>query len=106
MPLSIRICGCKERLGARLEEETPTIAYWLPCLGLGVYLLATRVFLNARTPLGHVMRVLLLIAIFQLGRLHEALTGDRYVWLLAAVSVACAGLSSRGDASAMLDRVR
>ncbi len=39
-------------VGLLLEEEPPRIAYWLPCIGLGIYLLGTRVFLVAKGPAG------------------------------------------------------
>jgi len=90
-------------VGLLLEHEPPPIAYWLPCLGLGAYLLATRVFMSARTHAGRALRVLLLIAVFGLGRLHDTLSGAEYVWLLAAVAAVCAVLSTRG--SALLGRV-
>ena len=35
-------------VGLLLEEDSPRIAYWLPALGLGIYLLGTRVFLAAK----------------------------------------------------------
>jgi hypothetical protein len=92
-------------VGLLLEGEPPRIAYWLPCIGLGFYLLGTRVFMSSRRTAGHALRILLLIGIFSLGRLHETLAGNEYVWLLAAVAVGCAGLSSRGAASAFLRRL-
>ena len=36
-------------VGLLLEGEPPPLAYTLPCIGLGMYLLATRVFMSART---------------------------------------------------------
>ena len=91
-------------VGLLLEGEPPPIAYWLPCIGLGMYLLATRVFMSARTPAGAPLRLVLLVAIFSLGRLHEELSGEHYVWLLAAVGVLCAAISS--TSSTLLDRFR
>ena len=70
---------------------------------LGMYLLATRVFMSARTHAGRALRLLLLVAIFSLGRLHESLSGEHYVWLLAAVGVLCAAISSRS--STLLERL-
>ena len=34
-------------VGLLLEEDPPQIAYWLACVGVGIYLLGTRVFLIA-----------------------------------------------------------
>ena len=55
-------------VGLLLEEEPPRIAYWLGCVGIGIYLLGTRVFLKASSRPSGVARVLLLIATFQLAR--------------------------------------
>jgi hypothetical protein len=85
-------------VGLLLEDEPPGIAYWLPCLGLGAYLCATRVFMSAHTHAGRALRLILVIAIFNLGRLHQTLTGYEYVWLLAAIGALCATLSSSGSA--------
>ena len=54
--------------------------------------------------------ILLVVAIFSLGGWHETLSGEQYVWLLAALGVVCAAIASttldvsasaprRGDAS-------
>ncbi len=91
-------------VGLLLEPEPPRIAYTLPSIGLGMYLLATRVFMSGRTRPGRALRLLLLVAIFSLGRLHDELSGERYVWLLAAIGVLCAAISS--TSSTLLDRFR
>lgn len=82
-------------LGLLLEGEPPALAYWLPCLGLGVYLIGTRVFFGARSRAGRVWRVVLLIVTFMLGRLHETLSPHAYVYLLAAWSLGCAVLATQ-----------
>jgi uncharacterized membrane protein len=82
-------------VGLLLEEEPPNLAYALPALGIGIYLVGTRVFLAARSHGARGLRIVLLIAIFSLGRLHDTLSPHAYLWLLAAVAVACAGLSMR-----------
>jgi low temperature requirement protein LtrA len=82
-------------VGLLLEDEPPPIAYWLPCIGIGMYLLGTRVFLAAKTHAGRVWRAVLLVAIFNLGRLHETLGPHAYVWLLTVLAVVCAALSMR-----------
>ena len=85
-------------IGLLLEEDPPAIAFWLPCIALGTYLLGTRVFLATTTRPGRVARIVLLIAIFQLGRLHETVSPHAYVWLLTALAVVCAALAMRsGD---------
>jgi low temperature requirement protein LtrA len=82
-------------VGLLLEDDPPLIAYWLACVGVGIYLLGTRAFLAgaSRVPVG--VRTLVLIATFQLGRLHEALSPHAYLWLLTAWGVACAALTTR-----------
>jgi low temperature requirement protein LtrA len=83
-------------LGLLLEGEPPAIAYWLPCVGMGIYLAGTRVFFGAATRAGHSARVLLLVATFLLGTLHDSLSPQAYVWLLAAWGIGCAVLATRG----------
>ncbi len=80
-------------VGLLLEEEPPRIAYWLGCVGIGIYLLGTRVFLKASSRASGVARVLLLIATFQLARLEPA--PHAYLWLLAGWTVLCAVLTTR-----------
>jgi low temperature requirement protein LtrA len=97
-------------VGLLLEEEPPNLAYAMPAIAIGIYLLGTRVFLAAKTRPARVMRVVLLIAIFSLGRLYDALEPHAYLWLLAAVGVVCATLSmsrmSREDLQEMTERNR
>jgi low temperature requirement protein LtrA len=80
-------------VGLLLEEDPPAIAYWLPCVGIGLYLMGTRVFLSGATRAGGIARALLLVATFNLGRLHDDLSPHAYLWLLTAWVVACAALS-------------
>jgi len=82
-------------VGLLLEEDPPRIAYWLPCLGLAIYLLGTRVFMVSTTRLGRVARVFLLVLIFQLGRFHDTLSPHEYLWLITGLTVLCAALSNR-----------
>jgi low temperature requirement protein LtrA len=81
-------------LGLLLEGDPPTSAYWLACVGIGIYLAGTRVFMGGRGRLSAVVRLVLLLATFQLGRLHNALSPREYVWLLMAWTVMCAALAS------------
>ena len=81
-------------VGLLLEGEPPRSAYWLPSLGLGIYLLSTRVFMMATSRVSGFVRVLIIVATFMLGRLHSVLSPHEYVWLLAAWVVVCAALTS------------
>jgi len=81
-------------VGLLLEGEPPRIAYWLVCVGIGLYLTGTRMFLIATTRLGRIARILLLIATFQLARLADVLEADAYLWLVTAWTVMCAVLAS------------
>ena len=47
-------------LGLLLEGDPPTGAYWLACIGIGIYLAGTRVFLGGRGHLTAAVRVILL----------------------------------------------
>jgi low temperature requirement protein LtrA len=87
-------------VGLLLEEDPPHLAAWLACVGVGIYLAGTRVFLAATTRVSGVARVLLLIATFQLARLEPALGAHAYVWLLAGWVVMCAVLTMFGAARA------
>ena len=92
-------------VGLLLEEDPPAIAYWLPCLGLGIYLLGTRVFMVTTTRLGRVARVFLLVLIFQLGRFHDTLSPHEYLWLITGLAAVCAVLSNRKPDEEPLDAV-
>jgi low temperature requirement protein LtrA len=97
-------------VGLLLEEEPPHLAYAMPAVAIGLYLLGTRVFLAAKTRPARVLRVLLLIVIFSLGRLYDTLEPHAYLWLLAVVAVVCATLSisrmTREDLEQMTTRKR
>ncbi len=82
-------------VGLLLEEDPPRIAYWLACVGVGIYLLGTRAFLAGTIRVPAVVRTLLLVATFSLGRLHTALSPHAYLWLLTAWVVMCAVLTTR-----------
>jgi low temperature requirement protein LtrA len=69
-------------VGLLLEEDPPRIAYWLACVGIGIYLLGTRVFLVASRRVSGLARALLLVATFQLARLEGELSAHAYLWLL------------------------
>jgi hypothetical protein len=81
-------------IGLLLEEEPPTIAYWLPCVGLGIYLLGTRVFMVAKDGKLRIVKLVLLIVILQLGRLHDTLSPFEYVWLVTGLAVLCAAITT------------
>jgi len=93
-------------VGLLLEEDPPKLAFTMPAIGIGIYLLGTRVFLAAKTHAARVLRLLLLIAIFSLGRLHETLSPHAYLWLLTALGVVCAALSMRQATREELEQMR
>jgi low temperature requirement protein LtrA len=86
-------------VGLLLEEDAPKIAYWLACLGAGIYLLGTRAFLFSTTRVSGAARALIVVATFQLGRLHGELSPYAYLWLLTVWVLGCAALSGRIDVS-------
>jgi len=92
-------------LGLLLDGDPPTAAYWLTCVGIGIYLAGTRVFIGGRGRFIAGVRVLLLIATFQLGRLHHALSPHEYIWAVTAWTVMCAALATT-DAEDTTERFR
>jgi low temperature requirement protein LtrA len=82
-------------VGLLMEEDPPRIAYWLACVGVGIYLAGTRVFLLASSRVPGAVRALLLVATFQLGRLEPLLAPRGYLWLLAGWVLMCAALTTR-----------
>ena len=81
-------------LALLLEGDPPAFAYWLGSAGIGIYLAGTRVFLAARGRVGHIARVILLVATFQLAQLNDVLAPHEYVWLLMAWTLGCAALAT------------
>ena len=82
-------------LGLLLEDEVPAAAFNLACIGIGIYLAGTRVFIGGRGRFSAAMRGALLVATFLLGALfHDLLTAREYVWLLMAWTLMCAALAS------------
>ena len=74
-------------IGLLLEEDPPAIAYTLASVGLGIYLLGTRVFLAPGNRVGGAVRVLLLVATFALHRLHTVMSPHAFLWVVAAWAV-------------------
>jgi low temperature requirement protein LtrA len=82
-------------VGLLLEPDPPRLAYWLICVGVGIYLLGTRVFLRGSRRVPGVVRVVVLVATLQLARLSPPLSAHAYLWLVAAWVGACAALTAR-----------
>jgi low temperature requirement protein LtrA len=82
-------------VGLLLEHDPPRIAFWLGCVGLGIYLAGTRALRLARGRLGRVARLALVVATFQLARLSPALSPHAFLCLVAGWSVMCAALTTR-----------
>jgi hypothetical protein len=53
-------------VGLLLEDEPPDAAAWAACVGAGIYLLGTRTFLRGSRRVPGVVRVLVIVATFQL----------------------------------------
>jgi low temperature requirement protein LtrA len=82
-------------VGLLLEEHPPHIAYWLSCVGIGIYVLGTRSFMRATPHVPGAVRVVVLVATFQLGRLSSVFSPHAYLWLLMVWVVICAALTTR-----------
>jgi low temperature requirement protein LtrA len=93
-------------VGLLIEGEAPAIAYWLACVGAGIYLAGTRAFLVSGRGVPGAVRVLVLVATFFLGRLHSVLSPHEYLWLIAAWMVVCAALTTRVDVTAFIGERR
>ena len=91
-------------VGLLLEEDPPAIAYWLACVGPGLYLAGTRAFLHSTRRLSGVVRALVLVATFFLGRLEGVLSPHEFLWLLAVWIGACAALTTNTATDAELER--
>ncbi|RKQ86207.1 low temperature requirement protein LtrA [Solirubrobacter pauli] len=94
---SFALIGIAAGVGLLLEQEDARFGYVLVSTGIGLYMLGTRAFLRARRG-PFALRLLVVIATFNLGRLHEVLSPDEYVVFVAAWVVVCAGLATQLDA--------
>ena len=81
-------------VGLLLEELRRQPRLWLAYMGIGIYLLGTRVFLAASRHVSGLARVLLLIATFQLARLEGELSPHAYCGC-SPLGVMCAALTAR-----------
>src|SRR5262249_43808521 len=77
-----------------LQPHPPGLAYGLVSVGAGIYLLGTRVFMLAERRIRGVARLVVLVATFQLYRLHGTLDGHAYLWFVTVWVVVCAALTS------------
>jgi low temperature requirement protein LtrA len=82
-------------VGLLLAEDPPRIAYWLACVGIGIYLGGTRAFMTGPRWMPGILRTLLLVATFQLARLRPELSPYAYLWLLSGWVLMCAVLTTR-----------
>jgi low temperature requirement protein LtrA len=82
-------------IGLLLEEDPPRSADWLACIGIGMYLAGTRAISSGARWLPGILRVLLLVATFQLARLAPELSPYGYLWLLTGWVLLCAVVTTR-----------
>ena len=80
-------------VGLLLEEDPPPLAYWLGCVGLGMYIASTRATWGGRRRRGHALRIAGVVATFQLAWLD--LEPRPYLWLLAGAAVLWALIHTR-----------
>jgi low temperature requirement protein LtrA len=95
-------------VGLLLEHDPPHIAAWLACVGVGIYLAGTRAFVRAGPRVPAIVRVLILVATFQLARLWPELSPYAYLWLLTVWVLICAAMTTAapsGDEEAAVDRL-
>jgi low temperature requirement protein LtrA len=82
-------------VGLLLEDEPPDAAAWAACVGAGIYLLGTRTFLRGSRRVPGVVRVLVIVATFQLARLTPEMSAHAFLWVLTAWVGMCAALTTR-----------
>ncbi len=80
-------------IGLLLDHAPPAAAYWLLCIGVGMYLAGTRVVVLATRRWGHLGR-LVVLATFLLGTLHDVLGPHTYLWIVTAWVVAVVATAS------------
>jgi len=83
-------------IGLLLEGEPPELAYWLTCVGIGLYMLGTRAFMMGSKRVPRWARLLVLIATFNLARLDP--DPHPYIWLVTLWVIGCAALTTRFSA--------
>ena len=82
-------------VGLLLDPESADDGYWLCSVGVGTYLIGTRVFFATTSRLGHLARVLLVIATFELGQLQGVVSPSLFIWIVALWTLGCAALATR-----------
>ena len=72
-------------VGLLLQGNPPRIAYWLACVGAGIYLSSTHGLLKSGTRKIRLLRTLLLVTTFAFGALGRVLEPDHYLWALTVL---------------------
>ncbi len=90
-------------VGLLLRDDPVRIAYWLTCVGAGLYLAGTSSYVRSRRRHGRLVRTVALAVTYAFGVLHSVLSPPAYLWIMAAWvagNVALAALTSRVAGSA------
>jgi low temperature requirement protein LtrA len=72
-------------VGLLLREHPIPGAYWLACVGVGIYVSGTDGYSRPRGRHNRVARSLAMAAIYASGTLHWVLSPTAYIWVLAAI---------------------
>jgi low temperature requirement protein LtrA len=72
-------------VGLLLREDPIPGAYWLACVGVGIYVSGTDGYSRPRGHHNRIARSLAMAAIYASGTLHWVLSPWAYIWLLAAM---------------------
>ena len=70
-------------IGLLLRGEPPPSAYWLTCIGVGMYVSGTDGYARAHGRRNHFARFAAMATIYASGALHWVLSPSIYIWLLA-----------------------
>jgi low temperature requirement protein LtrA len=81
-------------VGLLLRGHPAPFAYWLACIGMGLYLSGTQASLRARRRSRRGARVAATALTYALGVLHFALSAPAYLWVLAAWGAANVALTA------------
>ena len=70
-------------VGLLLRGDPPPSAYWLACIGVGMYVSGTDGYARAHGRRNHIERFAAMTAIYASGALHGVVSPGEYIWLLA-----------------------
>jgi low temperature requirement protein LtrA len=86
-------------VGLLLREDPAPGAYWLACVGTGLYVSGTDGYARPSGPRNRVARFLAMAVVYSAGALHHVLSAPTYIWLLALMVAGNTALVSMTSAA-------